>query len=181
MNEKQALAGLVMRAISDTNPPTMEATMVATVADWNFFLSRVFSGWASDFVAPTEPVIPARKVENPNRVIGKLTADVALTEQQKKRGITIQRPERRAAAPVYCGLTVNYEQEAVAFTWEDSTRAGVSHSIVQLNPGLTTESVQFSVMFDYDWRERKRIMNHNLAVAVSCAHSAIRKWARQGT
>ncbi|RGP63344.1 hypothetical protein FLONG3_9905 [Fusarium longipes] len=182
--EKQELRSLVEQAIRDMNPPNTPQEhryFAATANDWKKFIEQVFDRWGSHMDAIEEPILDKPKLRETHTEVGTLVCDAPFTNAQKKKGTTMQQRERRAGAPVFVHLTLDYPEESVEFTWKDSTGTQVSNNIVRISPDLDKTTVRAKAMSHHDSRERERVSSHNLQVAVACAQRSIKVWAREGS
>lgn len=99
-----------------------------TIKDWHDFVRGVFGGWTSMSVAPRHPVLREPRFDETHIEVGKLTTDAPSETNSTAR---------RAGAPVFLGVSLNYEQGQVLKTWRDKNCKGVSHPFVELHRGLT--------------------------------------------
>ncbi|CAF3550398.1 unnamed protein product [Fusarium graminearum] len=72
-----------------------------TIKDWHDFVRGVFGGWTSMSVAPRHPVLREPRFDETHIEVGKLTTNAPSETNSTAR---------RAGAPVFLGVSLNYEQ-----------------------------------------------------------------------
>ncbi|KAM0221103.1 hypothetical protein ACHAQD_005859 [Fusarium lateritium] len=151
------------------------------VANWDSFLDDIFKSWDTRSQAPANPVTPLRKFHQTHIQVGILKHDHPLSDAQLKDGVRVQKLERTRGAPVFLGLTLNYETGCVLWTWRDAKCAGVSREHVELDEGMTSHTIRREALINYDNFGLPRMQEPNLATIIACARRAIKKWVEAGT
>ncbi|KAL4730127.1 hypothetical protein ACLX1H_002158 [Fusarium chlamydosporum] len=141
----------------------------------------IFEGWNSNPAAGPEPVEGGPSSTLTSIKAGVLKVNAPLTREQIDKSIEVRKDCRLAGANAFCGVTINYYIDEVAFYLKDSRNAGVSFNIVQWANSWTWHDVQYHAINNYDHHELERVRTHNSAVIVSCARRVIKKWAQRGT
>ncbi|KAH7164603.1 hypothetical protein DER46DRAFT_661730 [Fusarium sp. MPI-SDFR-AT-0072] len=154
---------------------------IVTVSDWNRFLTDVFSGWNTLQRAPKDPVLSNKSIHDSHIIVGKLNVTLPLTKEQIKSGVTEQRPERCANAPVYFGLTLNYETGSILWTWKDEGGSNLHPDNVRLDPDMDDVKIRAEAIYNYDAAEIRRVRDYNRDNVRANARCAIKKWSQEGS
>ncbi|KAF4958248.1 hypothetical protein FSARC_11046 [Fusarium sarcochroum] len=115
----------------------------------------------------------------PANTTGRITID--LIRQDRQAINAVQKPERLEDAPVFFGLTLNYETGSLAWTWRDAKCSGLDPEYVVFNDGMDSVTIRTEAMLNYDEHERTRVRNYNKQLIIACARRTIKKWAQAGT
>jgi hypothetical protein len=176
LEEKEHLFKIFSALKRTTNAPNP-----ITVAGWHKFLDAIFNRWTTRSPAPKNSVLPLKKFTETHIQVGTLKHDHPLSDAQLKEGARVQKDERRRGAPVFFGLTLNYETGSILWTWRDAKCAGISPDHVTLDHGMDSVTIRREAMMNYDNFELPRIRDYNLALVIACARRAIKKWVEAGT
>ncbi|KAF5013861.1 hypothetical protein FDECE_162 [Fusarium decemcellulare] len=146
------------------------------------FFNAVFDGWGSTHKTNNPKELPARMFCDTSMEVGFLKIHHPLSQAQIRAGeVEQKRRARLASAPVYLGLTLNLEEECIAWLWRDSEERFINPKYIEYNPGMSKAKARIAVIENYDDAERTRIVSHNRSQVVSAARRRIVKWARDGS
>ncbi|KAM0235658.1 hypothetical protein ACHAP5_009628 [Fusarium lateritium] len=152
-----------------------------TVANWDSFLDDIFKSWDTRSQAPANPVMPLRKFHQTHIQVGRLKHDHPLADAQLRDGARVQKIERTRGAPVFFGLTPNYETGCVQWFWRDAKCASINPDHVTLDEGMDSHTIRRDALKNYNFHKLPRMREHNLASNIACARRAIKKWVEAGT
>ncbi|KAM0226748.1 hypothetical protein ACHAP5_012323 [Fusarium lateritium] len=98
--------------------------------DFRNYLNTIFENWPSESADPGGPSPLDCTVDEARIEVGTLRVDAPLSKMQARKANPAQKPTRLAGQPVFCGITLDYETDGIAFTWKDRYGAGISYDIV---------------------------------------------------
>ncbi|GKT98401.1 hypothetical protein FLAG1_00512 [Fusarium langsethiae] len=111
-------------AILEALPAVAHRQHVSTIQDCSDFAISDIKALSALVEQVVEAMFPTTET---------FVTDAPLTIVQRYDDVTMQKAHCHAYQPVYCGITLNYEQQAIAFTSKDKQSAGVSQKHV--DPG----------------------------------------------
>ncbi|KIL96258.1 hypothetical protein FAVG1_01002 [Fusarium avenaceum] len=176
LEEKEHLS-LIFTALKRTT----HAPNPITVAGWHNFLNAILTCWTTRSAAPKNPVLPLKRFTETHIQVGTLKCDHPLSNAQLREGVRVQKDERKRGAPVFFGLTLDYETGSVLWTWRDAKCVGISSDHVRLDEVMNSHTIRREAMINYDSFELSRIREYNKALVIACARRAIKKWVEAGT
>ncbi|KAH7005618.1 hypothetical protein EDB82DRAFT_572459 [Fusarium venenatum] len=133
------------------------ADKVVNVRHFQLFIQHVFHAWLSAEPVVGEAKLPAHNFGYYSVPVGTLKQDAPITEGARGQGVAFLEDNYRVGQPVFYGITLNHEQEPVAFAWQDSQGRGISQRLIQFNRGMTVQQARYNVMAIYDENEIIRI------------------------
>ncbi|KAJ4017817.1 hypothetical protein NW752_001722 [Fusarium irregulare] len=141
-------------------------------------LNHTFNGWDSSQGAGRPAPLVDRKFEESRVQVGFLSQDHPLPAGRGQGQVPAA---RRAGAPVFFGITLQYEDGIVDWAWRDRHNSGVSPRYVTLSPGKTQRSIRKDILVHFDKMEYDRIRVYNSRLAVYHVRCIIKKWANRGS
>lgn len=174
--EKQKLGGWLRRSSRVTDP-----SFHVTAEDFRNYLNTISENWSSEPAVPGGPCPLDRTATEARILVGTLKVTAPPSKMQVRKANPTQKPARLAGQPVYCGITLNYETDGVAFTWKDRHGAGISYDIISFTPGLDRTEIRYRAIVNYDHHELQRVRLYISAIIVACARRAFKVWAERGT
>lgn len=150
----------------------------ATMRDLISMLNHTFNGWDSSQGAGRPAPLVDRKFEESRVQVGFLSQDHPLPAGRGQGQVPAA---RRAGAPIFFGITLQYEDGTVDWAWRDRNNSGVSPRYVTLLPGKTQRSIRKDILVHFDKMEYDRIRVYNSRLAVFHVRCIIKKWANRGS
>ncbi|KAF4441998.1 hypothetical protein FALBO_17309 [Fusarium albosuccineum] len=179
MNEKYALQDLLTHYV---NMKQKEGMVVVATALYHNFQFLIFHGWTSAVASNPDQALKPRLFTDTSVKVGTLAQDHPLSDAQIKAGLTSQqRGECRCGAPVFIGITLNLDEDYVAYLWRDSKTEFINPRYIRFDPGVTREEARQLAIDNYDQCEQQRIETYNTSKLVNAARRRIVKWAQAGS
>ena len=141
-------------------------------------LNYTFNGWDSSQGAGQLAPLVDQKFEESRVQVGFLSQDHPLPAGRGQGQVPAA---RRAGAPVFFGITLQYEDGTVDWAWHDRHNSGVSPRYVTLSNGKTQRSIRKDILVHFDKMEYDRIRVYNSRLAVYHVRCIIKKWANRGS
>ncbi|KAM0188500.1 hypothetical protein ACHAPA_009269 [Fusarium lateritium] len=167
--EKQKLGAWLRQPSRATDPSLRVST-----EDFRNYLNTIFENWSSESADPGGPSPLDRTATEARIEVGTLRVNAPPSKIQARKTFPAQKPARLDGQPVFCGITLNYETDGIAFTWKDRYGAGIPYDIISFRPGLDRTDIRYWTIVNYDCHELKSVRRHNSAILVACARCVIK-------
>ncbi|KAH7223822.1 hypothetical protein BKA60DRAFT_606492 [Fusarium oxysporum] len=108
---------------------------IVTVSDWNRFLTD-------------DPILSNKSIHDSHIIVGKLNVTLPLTMEQIKLGVTEQRTERCANAPVYFRLYPQLRNWLYLWTWKDEGGSNLHSDNVRLDSDMDDVKIRAEAIYN---------------------------------
>ncbi|KAM0561823.1 hypothetical protein ACHAPJ_002994 [Fusarium lateritium] len=141
------------------------------------FYGEVFQFWASGWPFNDRPILRARVFSDAAIEVGKLKQDHPGSKRGRDGEIS---PARRSNQPVYYKLVLTENGEYLHLICCDKNSSPVAEAYVDFKEKLTAWEYLYRAIRHYDYHERARVTEYNLAQIIQAAHRRIFKWVKNG-